>query len=231
MDSPKKTARIAGALYLIVVITGMFTLLYIPSKLIVWDDAQATLNNIQASETLFRLSIYAGFLCYTAFLLLPLVLYKLLQHVNKTHAVSMVSLALISVPISLFNLTHKLNVLTLINKPDYFSAVDLPTHVLLQLEYYNNGIDVAAVFWGLWLFPFGYLVFKSGMIPKALGILLMAGCFGYIINITGGLLFPEGYKALGISSYVSIPSGLGEIGTCLWLLIAGVKTKNNQQLI
>lgn len=225
MDSPKKTARIAGALYLVVVLTGMFALLYIPSKLIVWDDAQTTFNNIKASETLFRLGIYAGIVCYTAFLLLPLVLYKLLQHINKTQAVAMVALALTSVPISLFNLTHKLAVLTLINKPDLFSATDLPKQVLLQLEYYNNGIDIAAVFWGLWLFPFGYLVFKSGMIPKILGILLMAGCFGYIINITGGMLFPVSYNELGVSGYISIPSGLGEIGTCLWLLIAGVKSK------
>jgi hypothetical protein len=208
-----------------VVLTGLFALLYVPSRLIVWTDAQTTYHNIKESETLFRLSIYAGIVCYTAFLLLPLVLYKLLQHVNKTHAVAMVALALTSVPISLFNLTHKFAVLTLINKPDFFSAVDLPKQVLLQLEYYNNGIDVAAVFWGLWLFPFGYLVFKSGMLPKILGILLMAGCFGYIINITGGLLFPVSYKELGISGYVSLPSGLGEIGTCLWLLMAGVKTK------
>jgi len=229
MDSPKTTARIAGALYLVVVLTGLFALMYVPSTLMVWTDAQATFNNIVASETLFRLGIYAGILCYTAFLLLPLVLYKLLQHVNKTHAVAMVALALVSVPISLFNLTHKFAVLTLINKPDFFSAADLPKQVLLQLEYYNNGIEVAAVFWGLWLFPFGYLVFKSGILPKILGILLMAGCFGYLINFTGSFLFP-GYDSLGISGYISLPSGLGEIGTCLWLLIAGVRVKSNEQL-
>lgn len=227
MDFPKKTARIAGALYLVVVLTGMFALLYVPSKMIVWTDVTATFNNIKNSETLFKLGIYAGILCYTAFLLLPLVLYKLLQHVNKTHAVAMVALALTSVPISLFNLTHKLAVVTLISKPDLFSVSDLPKQVLLQLEYYNNGIDVAAVFWGLWLFPFGYLVFKSGMLPKVLGILLMAGCLGYIINITGGLLIPN-YSELGISGYISLPSALGEIGTCLWLLIAGVKVKDDQ---
>lgn len=224
MQSPNKTARLAGALYLIVVLTGMFALLYVPSTLIVWTDAQATFNNLQASETLFRFGIYSGILCYTAFLLLPLVLYRLLAHINKTHAVAMVALALTSVPISLFNLTHKLAVLTLISKPEYFPATDLPKQVLLQLEYYNNGIDVAAVFWGLWLLPFGYLVFKSGMLPKILGIFLMAGCFGYIINITGGLLYP-GYSELGISGIISLPSALGEIGTCLWLLIAGVRTK------
>lgn len=226
MDSLKKTARIAGALYLVVVITGMFALLYIPSKLIVWNDAQTTFDNITASETLFRLGIYAGILCYTAFLLLPLVLYKLLSPVNKTHAVAMVALALTSVPISLFNLTHKLNVLTLLTQPEPSNV--LAKQVLLQLEYYNNGIDIAAVFWGLWLFPFGYLVFKSGMLPKIFGVLLIAGCFGYIINFTGGLLFPD-YNELGISGFISLPSGLGEIGTCLWLLFAGVKTKPSLQ--
>lgn len=224
MDSPKKTARIAGALYLIVVLTGLFTLMYVPSKLIVWSDAQATFNNITASETLFRLSIFAGILCYLAFLLLPLVLYRLLSPVSKTHAVAMVALSVISVPISLFNLTHKLAVLTLIGSQEYFSALDLPKQVLLQLDYYNDGITVAAVFWGLWLFPFGYLVFKSGFLPKFLGVLLMAGCLGYVINITGGLLFP-GYADLGISRYISLPASLGEIGTCLWLLIAGVKNE------
>lgn len=224
MESPNKTARLAGALYLIVVLTGMFSLLYIPSKLIVWTDAQLTFNNIQASETLFRFGIYSGIVCYTAFLLLPLVLYKLLNHINKTHALAMVALALTSVPVSLFNLSHKLAVLTLISKPEYLSQSDLRAQVLMQLEFYNNGIDIAAVFWGLWLFPFGYLVFKSGMIPKILGIFLVAGCFGYIINITGGLLYPD-YQKLGISGIISLPSALGEIGTCLWLLIAGVRTK------
>lgn len=226
MESPKKIARIAGVLYLVVVFTGLFTLMYVPSKLIVWSDAPATFNNIIASETLFRLSIFAGVLCYLAFLLLPLVLYKLLSPVNKTYALAMVALSVISVPISLFNLTHKFAVLTLINGSEYFSAIDLPKQVLLQLDYYNDGITVAAIFWGLWLFPFGYLVFKSGFLPKFLGILLMAGCFGYLINITGGLLFPVDYKALGISRFVSLPASLGEIATCLWLLIAGVKTKN-----
>ena len=138
MESPNKTARLAGALYLIVVLTGMFSLLYIPSKLIVWNDAQLTFNNIQASETLFRCGIYSGIACYTAFLLLPLVLYKLLNHINKTHALAMVALALTSVPISLFNLSHKLAVLTLISKPEYLSQSDLPAQVLMQLEFYNN---------------------------------------------------------------------------------------------
>lgn len=227
MDSNKKIARIAGLLYLVVVIAGGFSLMYVPGKLTVAGNGAATVSNIIASETLFRLGIFAGVVCYTAFLLLPIVLYKLLKPVNKTHAVLMVALALVSVPMSFINLLNKFAVLTLISKAPYlsvFKADELQAQVLMHLGFYNNGIQLISIFWGLWLFPFGYLVYRSGFLPKVLGILLMLGCFGYIIDFTGDFLFP-GYGKLGISGYVHLPSALGEIGTCLWLLIMGAKNK------
>ncbi len=227
MDSNKKTARIAGLLYLIVVLTGIFNLMYVPSKLIVWDNASVTFNNILESETLFRLGIVGGIICYTAFLILPIVLYKLLNQVNKTYAIGMVTLAVISVPLSLVNLLNKVNVLTLIGKAQYLQVIEadeLQAQVLLYLDFYNNGIEIASVFWGLWLLPFGYLVFKSGFLPKILGICLMAGCFGYLTNFIGGFLF-QNYAGLGIARFVSLPGSIGEIGICLWLLIIGIKDK------
>lgn len=225
MDSNKKTARIAGLLYLIVVLTGIFSLMYVPSKIIVWDNAALTFNNIIGSETLFRLGIVAGIICYTAFLFLPIVLYKLLNQVNKTHAIGMVVLSVVSVPFSLLNLLNKVNVLTLIDKPEYLRILEsnkLQAEVLLNLDYYNNGIQIISVFWGLWLLPFGYLVFKSGFLPKILGVLLMIGCFGYLTNFIGNFLF-QTYSTMGISRFVSLPASLGEIGICLWLLIVGTK--------
>lgn len=224
MYSQKRTARIAGALYFIVVLTGFFNLGYVPSRLVVWDDPAATYNNIKAAEWLFRLGIYAGIVCYTAFLLLPLVLYKLLEKVNRTYAVAMVALAVVSVPVSLYNFIHKFSVLTLISDVGYINLelADLHDQVLLNLAYYSNGVKIASVFWGLWLLPFGYLIFRSGFLPKFLGVFLIAGCFGYLINFTGGFLFPE-YKNLGIAGYVSLPATIGEVGICLWLLIIGVK--------
>ena len=227
MDSNKKTARIAGLLYLIVVLTGIFNLMYVPSKLIVWDNASVTFNNILESETLFRLGIMAGIICYTAFLILPIVLYKLLNQVNKTYAIGMVTLAVISVPLSLVNLLNKVNVLTLIDKAQYLQVIEadeLQAQVLLYLDFYNNGIEIASVFWGLWLLPFGYLVFKSGFLPRILGICLMAGCFGYLTNFIGGFLF-QNYAGLGIARFVTLPASIGEIGICLWLLIIGIKDK------
>ncbi len=227
MDSNKKTARIAGLLYLTVVLTGIFHLMYVPSRLIVWDNASVTFNNILESETLFRLGIVAGIVCYTAFLILPFVLYKLLHQVNNTYAVGMVILAVISVPVSLINLLNKVNVLTLIGKAQYLQAIgtdELQAQVLLYLDFYNNGMKIASLFWGLWLLPFGYLVFKSGFLPKLLGIFLMAGCFGYLTNFIGGFLIPN-YGDLGISRMISLPASIGEIGICLWLLIIGVRHK------
>jgi hypothetical protein len=140
-------------------------------------------------------------------------------------AVIMVVLAAASVPFSLFNLLHKVNVLTLTGKEAVLEAKSIDQRqlqVLQELIYYNNGIELISVFWGLWLLPFGYLVYKSGFLPKILGILLMAGCFGYLVNFLGGFLFPQ-YASIGIAKFVSLPATLGEIGTCLWLLIIGLK--------
>lgn len=221
--SNKKTARIAGLLYLVVVITGMFSLAYVPSKLIVWDNPATTVSNIVNSELLFRLGIVGGLVCYTFFLFLPLALYQLLKSVHENYARLMVILAIVSVPISFINILNKFAVLSLISNP---GAVD-QAQVMFYLDLYNSGILIVKIFWGLWLFPFGYLVFKSGILPKILGILLMAGCIGYLLDFLGGALLPDAYSKMGISTFVRLPASLGEIGTCLWLLIMGAKEKTS----
>jgi hypothetical protein len=93
---------------------------------------------------------------------------------------------------------------------------------MFYLKQYDHGIMIVQIFWGLWLLPLGYLIFKSGIMPKLLGVLLMLGCLGYLVNFVGQFLIP-GYSDTGISSIVSLPAGLGEIGTCLWLLVKGAK--------
>jgi hypothetical protein len=225
MGTNKKTARIAGLLYLIVVVTGFFSIIYVPSQITVDGDASATVSNIMASKQFFRLGIVMGLICYTAFLLLPFALYKLLGQIGKGAAVLMVAFAVVSVPISFVNLLNKLNILSLLSEANYlraFTAEQLHAQVMLSLDAYGNGILVSEIFWGLWLLPFGYLVFKSGFLPKVLGILLMIGCLGYLINFFGEVLFP-GYAETSIATFASLPSGLGEIGTCLWLLIVGIR--------
>ncbi|MFZ6024130.1 MAG: DUF4386 domain-containing protein [Bacteroidota bacterium] len=225
--SNKKTARIAGFLYLIVVLTGIFSLAYVPKTIINWNDSAVTFNKLVESEMLFRAGIYSSVICYIAFLLLPIVLYQLLKPVNGFYAKLMVIFALISVPISFVNLQNKISILSLISKAEYmkiYSTEQLQSEVMFYLHQYNNGISLVSIFWGLWLFPFGYLVFKSGFLPKILGVLLMLGCVGYLINFTGDMLI-KNYPVFGISKIVSLPASLGEIGTCFWLLIMGARNK------
>lgn len=227
MNSNKKTARIAGLIYLVVVLNGIFSLGYVPSKLIIRDDASATFHNIVNNEFLFRAGIVSGLICYTFFLFLPLALYKLLKLVNEIAAKLMVILAVVSVPISFINLQNKFVVLSLISGAEYLKVFDnaqLQAQVLIHLDSYSYGILIVQIFWGLWLFPFGYLVFKSGFLPKILGILLMLGCFSYLISFFGESLIPN-YNDSGISSFIMLPASLGEIGICLWLLIMGAKDK------
>jgi preprotein translocase subunit Sss1 len=224
MNSNKKIAHIAGALYLFLVVTGIFNLRYVPSKIIVSGDAVATMHNIVAYESLYRWGLAVGFIGFIGFLLLPLVLYQLLRQVNENYARLMVIFAAVSVPISFANMANKFAMLSLVstNHLKGFDNDALQAQVMLHNSLFNYGTMITMIFWGLWLFPFGLLVFKSGFLPRILGVFLMIGCFGYLITVFGNTLLPD-YHELGITSYVLLPGSLGELGTCLWLLIMGVK--------
>ena len=225
--SNKRVARFAGFLYLLVVVNGIFSILYVPSQLIVWDDAAITLTNITENEFLFRMGIVSGLICYISFLLLPLALYKLLEFVNRDVALLMVFLVVASVPVSYLNLVNKLDVLSLTSNAEYLKALDasqLQFQMMSLLESYSNGVLIALIFWGLWLFPFGYLVFKSKILPRFFGICLMLGCFGYLIDFAGVFFFPDYGKTL-VPTIVGIPASIGEIGICFWLLIMGAKER------
>ncbi len=223
MTTGRKLSLIAGLLYTGVVLTGIFSLMYVPGALIKDDAPSLTFQNLTQSGWLFRLGIAGGLVCYILFLFLPLVLYRLLQPVNKNLALLMVLLALMSVPVYFINAQNQLTALSLLNtpaNPDVYMASQIQSQVLFYLHQYDEGMRLVHIFSGLWLFPFGWLVFKSGFLPRALGILLMAGCFGYLVNFFCRLLIP-GYPALGVASYISLPASIGEIGTCLWLLLVG----------
>lgn len=232
MTSRNKTARVAGILYLILILFGIISLAYIPSLLIDRESAAKTFENITNSEFLFRLGIVSGIITFLIYILLPLALYKLLHEVNNVYASLMVIFALISVPIFFVNILNKFSVLTLINNPEYlkkFGETELQTQVMLHIESYYNGIEISQIFWGLWLFPFGYIVYKSGFLPKILGIFLMLGCIGYLTTFFGGFLYSDFNKTI-ISEIVRYPATIGEIGICLWLLIMGTnKLKWNKQ--
>jgi len=223
MNSTKKTARIAGLLYLVNGVTGFFSIIYVPGKLIVSGNAAATANNIVASEELFRLGIVSEMICAAEFIFLVWALYRLLGGVNKTQAWLMVSLGLVFVPFMLVNTLNEIAALTLLRGGDFLSVFDkrqLEAMAMLFLDLHRYGYVVGWIL-GLWLFPFGALVFRSGFLPRILGVLLIAAGFGYLADSLTPLLLPS-YEGV-VSRIANIPLTLGEPAIILWLLIRGAK--------
>lgn len=223
MNSTKRAARRAGLLYLVMSLPAPFTLIYIPSFFMASEDAAATANKIRTSEFLFRFGIVGALIGWTLFIFVGLALYDLLKGVNKKHALLMLVLVLVSVPISFLNELNRIAALILLSGADFLSAFD-PPHlnalVMVFLKLYGKGILVVEIFWGLWLFPFGVLVYKSGFLPRILGVLLIpAGC-AYLAVVFTYLLFPH-YG--DVVSKVTSLLQLGELPIILWLSIMGAK--------
>ena len=173
--NPNKTARLAGLLYLIVAPFAAFGMLY-ASTLIVPGDNAATASNILASELIFRFSILGALIGQVGHIWLVLILYKLLKPVNKNHAVLMVVFMLVGIPITMLSELNRFAALLLLSGADYlavFTADQLQALAPLFLDLHDAGVSIAYVFWGLWLLPMGILVYKSGFLPKILGVLLM----------------------------------------------------------
>ena len=169
MSLTKNPGRFAGLLYIVASILAIFALLYVPSKLIVHGNPTATADNIASSETLFRLGIAADLIGQALFIFVALALYDLLKGVNQRHALLMLTLILVSIPIAFLNEVNSLAVLTLVRGADFQALFEKPqrdTLAMLFLNLHGYGFDVAGIFWGFWLFPLGLLVYQSGFLPR-----------------------------------------------------------------
>lgn len=224
MSSKKKQARIAGLLYLMLIPTGIFSLIYVPSTLIVYGDAAATIQNIESSELLYRSGIFVGLLSNIIYLFVALALYRLLSDVSKKHAALMVAFVVISVAASFANTFNELAVLIILDRPDFLSAFDeaqLEGTAYLFIRLQSHGIQIIQIFWGLWLIPMGILVYRSGFIPKIFGVSLWLAASAYLLSNFTFLILPQ-YKAA--MSPVITGLEMLELPIILWLVIVGAKT-------
>src|SRR5207248_3286595 len=225
MSFTKNPGRLAGALYVLASIVGIFGLLYVPSKLIVDGNAVETARNIAASETLFRLGIAAHLIGEALFVFVALALYDLLKTVNYRNALCMLTLILVAIPVAFLNELNAIAALVLVHGADFLSLFDQPQRdalAMLFLNVHGYGFDVAGIFWGLWLFPLGLLVYRSGFLPRILGVALMVNCFAFLISSLTSLVLPH-YEAL-VHGWMR-PFHFGEQAFMLWLLIMGAKPK------
>lgn len=223
MQPTKQNARMVGLLYLGMVLSGPFSLLYVPGKVIVPGNAAATSANVLAHETLFRAGIAGTLVGNLIFLLLAFALYRLFSGVNRVQAGLLATTVAISVVLSYANEVLNLAALTLFRGGEFltvFSRQQLDAFGMFFLRLHGQGINVTEMFWGVWLVPFGLLVMKSGFMPRLLGVLLVVNGDAWIVSCLVWMLAPE-YGPLTFNALQ--PAYFGEIWILLWLLIKGVK--------
>ena len=222
--------RFAGLLYVGMSVFGFFAMAYVPGKLMVHGDAAATVNNVATHETLFRLGIASQLIGQAGFIFVALALYELLKGVNRRQASLMVTLIVVSIPIAFLNEVNSFAALLLIRGSDSLQVVDKVQRealAMLFLNLHGRGLVVAELFWGLWLFPLGLLVYRSRFLPRFLGVWLgLAGVAWVILSLTGVLL-PQ---YVGKVDAYTQPAVFGELVFMFWLLIKGAKPEDPSYL-
>jgi hypothetical protein len=222
MNSINKTARMAGFLYLIYMGTHIISDAWRDS-FIALGDAAATTGNIMAHEKLFTTTAVGDLLAAALFFMAAWALYVLLKPVDQNLALLFLLLNLAGVAIQCMSAINLFAALSLMNAPDtlnVFQVDQLQSLAMFFLDLREKGFLIAQLFYGAWLFPLGYLVYKSGFLPKVLGIVLMVHCFTWLSTVFLSFLFPS-FVAI---TYVSWPLGfIAEFGLTLWLLIMGAK--------
>jgi hypothetical protein len=220
-----KAARIAGAIYLSLVLTAPFAMLYVPGKLIVRGNAAATADNILAHETMFRLSIFGDLIGHVIFICLAVALYRLLSNVSKIWALLMVSFVLVSSAVGFLNALNNIAAVILFRGGEFLTVFDKPQRdalAMLFLRLHSQGEFISEIFWGVWLFPFGLLVYRSGFLPRILGIWLMIACFAWVALSITAQFFPTRY---GAAFGWLQPVFFAEMAIMLWLLLRGANVK------
>ncbi len=208
--SIKGFARLTGFMYFLLIPLGVLGIMYIPT-LVVEGDHDATVANIAENSGMFKLSMLTALLVQIVHITVALMLYRLFLPVNRTVARLLVLMAMLAVPIALLNEANNGAVLLVLGNPELSNSL-----VALFLGIHQYGIYIVGIFWGFWLFPMGYLAYKSNFMPKIIGIALMIGCFGYVADSFIYMVAPDFGFQFALFLFV------GEVMITFWLLIMGV---------
>jgi preprotein translocase subunit Sss1 len=229
MIPEKRLARIAGVLYLAVAIFGGFAELVVRDGIVETGNAAATAESIRGSATLFRWGFASDLVQATIFLFTAMSLYLLLRHVNELVARAMVVIVAVAVAIICLNLLNQYVALQVATGEAASGSAGTDALAGLFADMHVAGYLIAQIFFGLWLLPLGYLVYRSGYFPKVLGVLLAVGCVGYLVDTFAHFLVPE--LAGSIEPIVVAPAAVGEIGFVIYLLVKGVRLPSRPALV
>jgi hypothetical protein len=224
MDSSKRTARVVALAYALMCFTGAFELMYVPKNIVVRGDAAATAVKLVASEFLVRLSLVSGLVSGASAIVFALLLYRLMKRVNQGHALLTAILLVAQVPITFLNLLNVIAALIVAQGGPLlsaFSKAQLDALAMLFLQLFSHGNLAAEIFMGLWLFPFGLLVYRSGFMPRIMGVLLIIGGFAYVIHSLAFFLVLPGRLNAVYQVVTLVAQAAAEAPVVLWLLIKG----------
>lgn len=221
MNEERKQARLAGLLYFLVALIAPYGLMVVPAKLVVPGDAQATSQRIAADPGILHLGMATELVHQAIEVFMVLVLYQLFKPVHRMLARQMLVLGLIPIPMVFLNVLAEVAAGIFADGPAWLHAFGRPqldALALLAMQLHAHGLQLAAVFWGLWLLPFGLLALRSGFIPKVFGWSVIAGGTGYLLGAAADLLVPALRSALATPAFLL---QLGEPAMILWLLLGG----------
>lgn len=228
MNVSKKTARIAGALWLLMSIFGLFSQLGFREKVFVIDDMTKTANNILDNQFLFRLGIVFELLMLISYLLTGLVLYRLLASVNKSKALWMVVFVILGTAIGMLNVLNEFASLYILSNEVYhniFGEVQLQAQAMIYYDLYEHGYVIAHIFFSLWVLPLGLLIYQSMFLPKIFGVM-------FIIETVLGLL-SAGVHFLCPNTFLETNllwvAAVAEFSFMFWLLIRGIKSDKSNR--
>ena len=225
MISEKNLARLAGLCYLIVIATGLFSEVFVRQALIVPNDALATAQNIQENELLFRWGFVSDIINFVVGLPTIIIIYYFFQRVNKILVQIALAFVIIQTAIIAVNLLNQISPLIILSNESYlnsFQPNQLATLSLLSLNLQAQGYGIGLVFFGFYCLIIGFVIYKSSLLPKVLGILYATAGMCYLINSFTMFLSVGFENPLFI--YLAIPIFIGELSLCLWLLIKGINS-------
>ena len=222
-DRTRRLARLAGLLYLVVLVTGAPPELLVRVPLAAEGSAAAVADAIRDSADLFRLAAFSDLLNMVAFLGVALVLYGLLRRVHAGAARAMLVFNAVSVAIMALNTVNHLAAWMLATNADLDAALGPDTAdglVSMFLDLHSIGFSIAEIFFGLWLFPLGWMLWRTRAVPRPIAGLLMVGTVGYLANVAATFLSPDLSTAL--TPVLTTPPAVAETALLLWLLVKGL---------
>lgn len=225
MTTVKEKARIAGFVYFLVAITGVFSILYIPITFIESGDATITANNILSREWLFRFGIIVSLISSILFATLGVALYRLFHEISRWLALLMLVLVVMSATAGFVSVFYQIAALIFLSGADFLSVIEKPKLDAIAyafLRIHSQSTNALELFWGLWLLPFGLLVYRSRFIPKVFGVLLIIACVGYVLSSFMAIVMPEQRES--VATILTILT-IGELPIIFWLLIVGAREK------